>query len=115
MTANVRIHTYSGLYSPTHNSSGRFVTDSVAMLKLPYLAGEVLTPDTSTAAASAAATAEAGTVLAQITVEPGKRVYYEVTPANADLATATSSSPIMEGTTQIQFGEGWKASFLEVA
>ena len=116
MTISVRVYTHAGLSTPpVVGSNGRLSTDSVSLLKNPYLGGEVIAPDTSTAATSSAATAPDGTRIAYVQVPPGSRAYYEVTPANHDLRTATSSSPIIEGNVVMEFGPGWRLSALEVS
>lgn len=115
MSISVRVYTHAGLSTPpVVGSNGKLSLDSVSVLKQPYLGGEVVTPDTSTAATTAAATAPSGTRIAYIQIPPGSRAYYEVTPSG-DLRTATSSSPIIEGNVTVESGPGWRYSFLEVS
>ncbi len=114
--ADVRIYSYPSLMVAAVNpSSGRPSSDSVFLLKEPYLAGEVLAPDTLTADSSDAATAPSETKMLKVQVQPGKRVYYEVTPGGQTLRLATSSSPIISGDETLFFGSGYRISFLEVA
>lgn len=116
MTISVRVYSHAGLSTPpVKGTSGRFTSDSLFLLKQPYLGGEVISVGTGTAVASASATAPAGTAILHVQVPPGARAYYEVTPGNGSARTATTSSPIIEGNTQIEFGAGWTISVLEVS
>lgn len=116
MSIAVRVYTHKGLSTPpVTGSSGRLTTDSLFLLALPYLGGELVTTDTSGSASSVAATAPNGTKVAMIQVPPGSRAYYEATPQGQDLREATTSSPIIEGSAIVESGPGWRYSFREVA
>lgn len=114
MTAIVRISMYASLITaPVAGSSGRLSTDSVGLLKQPRLGGEKLTVS-NTSVPSLSATAASGTQLALVQVQPGKVVHYEVTPQpDADILPATDTCPTIEGSTIVNFGPGWRISFLE--
>lgn len=115
MATSVRLYSHGGLTTPpVTGSNGRFTSDSLFLLRQPYLAGEVLSASAS-ATASAAATCPDGTTLVHIQIAPGARCHYECTPANATLTNATTNSPIIEGSTQVQAGPGWRFSFVEAA
>ena len=128
MSARVGIYSHSGLSTPrVAASSGRYTSDSLFLLKQPYLAGEVITATTASAqstgrisrptdagsGSTASATAPDGASMFHVQVEPGKRVHVEVNPSTATARTATTSSPIYEGNTQIEAGPGWRLSILE--
>lgn len=114
MSARVGIYSHSGLSTPrVAASSGRYTSDSLFLLKQPYLAGEVITATTASAQSTAMATAPDGASMFYVQVEPGKRVHVEVNPSTATARTATTSSPIYEGNTQIEAGPGWRLSILE--
>jgi carbamoylphosphate synthase large subunit len=115
MAAAVRIFAYGGLVAIASNStSGRPVTDSVHVLKQPYLAGEQLAASTASAVSSAVATGHDGAALLQVQVESGKMVHIEVNPPGRS-ATATAASPQFTGATIIEFGKSWTLSVLEAS
>lgn len=114
MAATVRLFTFSGLMTaPVASGSMRFSTDSVGLLKYPYLANETITANTSAAQSTAAAlstSSEAKVLLLQ--VQQGKAVHVEVNNPNRSTA-ATVDSPIVTGDQIIMFGSGWSVSLLE--
>lgn len=112
MATAVGVFFHSGLTTATVSAGTRFASDSVSMLKQPYLARASLTVDGVTAQATAAA--PANTRIAYVQVEEGKAVRYEVNPENRSTA-ADTSSPLLAGSTQFECGPGWSMSFLEHA
>lgn len=110
--ATVRIYTYAELISIKVNS-GQLSTDSIYLLREPYLGGEVLAPSTSVAANSLAATAPRDTRVLKVQIDGGLRCHYEVTPQGHNLRTATTSSPILNGDDLINFAQGYRISVLE--
>ena len=118
MTANVRVFIHTSLMSaPLSPGAGRFTTDAIMQLKQPYIARELLSPDTGTAAntsASITANLKGPSGLAYVQVQLGKRVHCEITPSNEDSVTeADTSSPIIEGDVLLQIGPNYRLSFLE--
>lgn len=115
MAAIVRIFPHSGLITaPVAAGSGRLSTDSVGLLKQPPLGREKLTTDTTTVASSSAATASnTSTRIVFIQVQANKIVHYECTPEGQELVEAGDTSPTITGETVLQFGPGWRISFLE--
>lgn len=109
MASTVRVFYHSGVATANVAAGTKYATDSVALLKQPYLARASVT--VSGAAASVDA-APAGTKIAFIQVQEGKAVHYEVNPPNRS-TEADTSSPILSGETQIEFGPGWSISFTE--
>jgi len=116
MSIAVRLYTHKGLSTPpVTGSSGRLTTDSLFLLALPYLGGELVTTDTSGSVSSVAGTAPNGTKVAMIQVPPGSRAYYEATPQGQDARPATTNSPIIEGNVIVECGPGWTFAFREVS
>lgn len=113
--ATVRIFSYPGLVAATlFSGANRPVTDAVFMYREPYLAGELLSPDTSTPATSSVNTAPAETSLLRVQVDGGKRVHYEITAKDQELRVATINSPIVSGDEMMRFAPEWRISLLEV-
>lgn len=110
MTAAVRVFFHQGVTTATVAAGTRFTTDSVAMLKQPYIARSLVEASTGAAAVSAAAPPKA--TVAYVQVQEGKAVHYEVNPENRT-ADADTSSPLLTGATQLECGPGWTFSFLE--
>lgn len=113
MAATVKVIAYAAAIAVPQHPTGRYTTDSVALLKQPYLAREVLTPDTSTAVSSSSSTAPTGTQFVEVQVQDGKTICYEVTPAGQTAVTATQSSPWLSGRALLHFGAGWTISVIE--
>jgi len=111
MTATVGIFFHSGLTTaPVDASGGRFSSDSVMLLKQPYLGRSFVSVDQN--AAVSCSQAPQNTKLVRIEVQPGKAVRYEINPPNRGVV-ADSQSPLMSGSDQLQFGDRWTISFLE--
>ena len=113
MTTIVRIFAHSGLVkSPIAPGVGA-TTETSANLKLPPEGREKLTVDQYTAVHSKETTAPGPTRLLFIQVQDGRRVHFEVTPENREIVPADDSSMVVSGERIIQFGPGWRISFLE--
>lgn len=112
MATKVRIFSHSGLVTAHVSAGGRFASDSVGLLKYPYLGKESLTATTGSAQSSAAGTAPDATKVLNVQVEEGKAVHIEVNPPNRTTA-ATVGSPIIRGDNIFNFGESWTISVLE--
>lgn len=110
MTALVKVFYHSGVTTAAVAAGTRFASDSVAMLKQPYI-GRASVSVTS-AAAQAVSAAPNGTKLAFVQVQEGKAVLYEVNPPNRSV-DADTSSPLLTGSTQIECGADWSISFRE--
>lgn len=114
--ASVRIFTYAEIVTaPVAPSSGRFSSDSVGLLKQPYLGRDQVTINTGAAVATSAVAAPSGTRLVQVVVDPGKIVHYEVFPKDhsRSITEATAASPFFSGVQLLMFGPEWTISFLE--
>lgn len=109
MTATVRTFYFSGVV--TAKTTGRqLATDSVGLLKFPYLARDSVTVDTGTAQSIDAA--PAGATMLVIQVQEGKAVHIELNDPNRTTAADTGSY-VVSGEQSFNVGEGWSASFLE--
>lgn len=116
MTATVRCFAHAGIsHAFVANYSGQQSFHALTLYKEPYLARESLTVDTSTAVSSQPALGAANSRILRVQVQPGKRVHYEVTPAGHAARTADTSSPILEGNDQVEWGSGWSISVLEAS
>lgn len=115
MTALVRCFTHSSVTSAALNpGAGRYTTDSVSLLKMPYLAREAVTASTGAAqSTSADLTANGGTKLFNIQIQAGKVVAIEVNPPNRSVA-ADTESPYYSGEVTLEAGPGWTLSILEI-
>jgi len=113
---NVRMYTLAGVVTAPVVGGITLQYDSVQLLKLPYISGAVLHPDTSTAASSdESISASPSTAIVFVQVDPGKSIYYELTPEGQPLRVATNQSPILRGDATLLFGKGWSLSCLEVS
>lgn len=110
MTATVRVFFHAGVTTAAVAAGTRYTTDSVAMLKQPYISRASATVDTGTAQSTSAAPDH--TKIAFIQVQEGKAVHYEVNPPNRS-TEADTGSPVLTGSTQFECGPGWALSFLE--
>lgn len=112
MAATCRMFTFSGLMTaPVASGSKNFSTDSVGLLKYPYLANETITASGS-AQSTASALSPNGVQVMLVQVQQGKAVHIEVNTPNRSVA-ATVNSPIVTGDQIFKFGEGWSISLLE--
>jgi len=113
--ATVRVFAHTGVTTaPVAPGAGRYTTDSIPLMKQPYLARETITPDVSTAVSTAAATAPNKTALFNVQIETGKRVAIEVNPQNRSVV-ATADSPQYTGNVTFEAGPEWSLSMLEIA
>lgn len=113
--ATVKVFAHTGVTTaPVASSGGRYTTDSIPLVKQPYLARQTITPDTVTAQSTDADTAPAKTALFMVQIEVGKRVAIEVNPQNRSVA-ADANSPSYSGTVTIEAGPGWTLSIIEVS
>jgi hypothetical protein len=109
MATTVKVFYHSGI-STAHVAAGtKFASDSVSLLKQPYLSRWSATLSGSAQSSSAA---PAGTKIAYIQVQEGKAVTFEVNPPNRSTEADTSSTTL-SGETQIEFGPEWTISFAE--
>jgi hypothetical protein len=112
MAAVVRIFTYSEVITaPVAASSGRYSSDSIGLLKNPYLTSDQIEATTA-AAVSTALASNTSVRLVQVQIEPNKIVHYETVPAG-QARTATTASPFISGTVLLSFGPDWQLSLLE--
>ena len=113
MTAIVRIFTHSSLVAaPVSAGSGRLSGELGGLLKQPQDSREKFVVGTDRHVASQPAPRSAGFLIVQ--VQEGKRVHYELTPESRELVIPNDSSPVLtDGQHILQYGPGWRASFLE--
>jgi hypothetical protein len=114
--ATVRCFAHAGLsHAFVANYSQQQAYHALTMFKQPYMGRETLSPSTSVVANSTADTlGVSGSRVLNIQVTPGERVHFEVTPQGQTLRVPDANSPIMEGNEVLEWGTGWRISFLEV-
>lgn len=111
MTATVRVFYFDSIVAaPTVGKS--YTTDSVSLLKYPYLARDNVTVDSGTADMVDAA--PAGAKIALVQVQAGKSVHMEINPPNRS-TNADTASPIIRGDATFAIGPSWYLSFLETS
>lgn len=110
MAANVHVFWHKGLAAIPVASSRQFTADAVYTLQEPYLSGEVIAANTSTATSSTAAPSNAQIVRVQ--VQAGKKVRIEINAPSTG-RTASSSSPLQIGEAFYNVGQNWTISVLE--
>jgi hypothetical protein len=115
MTALVRIFAHSSVTTaPVNAGAGRYTTDSVSMLKQPYLGRQSLTvTDGAAQATNTTLTANANAKLLNVQVQAGKTVAIEVNPPNRNVE-ADSDSPYFSGDVTFEAGQNWTLSIKEV-
>jgi hypothetical protein len=116
MSATVRFYAHVGLVTAAVNpGSGRYSSDSVSALQMPYLARETVTANTGTAQSTTTTlTANSGTRLVHCQIQVGSTVALELNPPNRSVA-ADSDSPRYAGETTFIVGPNWTISTLEIA
>jgi hypothetical protein len=116
VSALCRLFSHTGISTAYVNpASGRYSSDSIGLLKLPYLAREAVTANTGTAQSTATAlTTSTGTKLVHVQIETGKTVAIECNPPNRS-TSADSSSPRYSGDVTFEAGPNWVFSILEIA
>lgn len=112
MAAIVRIFWHTGLATAAVAAGTRYTTDSVAMLKQPYVGRASLSVDSGAAASTDPA--PAATKIAFVQVQDGKAVHIEINPENRSV-DADTGSPILSGSTQFEAGPRWTISVLEAS
>ncbi|MGI9384272.1 MAG: hypothetical protein ACR2PO_14060 [Methyloligellaceae bacterium] len=109
MTATVDVYFRSGMISLAVNSTDKPNFDSTYVHAEPYLGLEQLSAGASAVTSSAA---PAETAYAQVNVQPGRKVRYEVNGLGRSV-DAMSSSPMIFGETLIALGAGQTLSVIE--
>lgn len=110
MTATVRAFYHAGVTTAKVRGGTMFASDSVGLVKQPYLARDSVTVDDGTAQSIDAS--PTGTTLLMVQIQEGKAVHIEINPPNRSTA-ADTGSPIYSGDVTFEFGPTWSASFLE--
>jgi hypothetical protein len=118
MSTTVRLFAYAGISQAfVANFAGQKANESVTLFKQPYLARESLTADTGTAVSSTSALSPPHSRILHVQVEPGKRVHYEISPPGRENGpvAADTSSPVIQGDEQFEWGSSWTISLLEAS
>lgn len=92
----------------------KYASDSIGLLKMPYIARESITATTGAAqSTSAALTANTGTKLLFVQVQAGKTVAIEICPPNRT-TQADTDSPYYQGDVIFECGPSWTISVKEI-
>lgn len=114
MSALVRIFAHTGVTTAAVNpGAGRYSTDSVQMLKMPYLARQAITATGTAQSTNTALTSNTGTKLLNVQIQAGKTVAIEVNPPNRSVE-ADSDSPYYSGDVTLEAGPNWTLSIREI-
>jgi hypothetical protein len=118
MTATVRLFAHSGI-SMAHvaNYSEQRADQSIALLRQPYLGRATMTVDTGAPQSSPAGLSPQHSRILLIQVDPGKRCHYEISPPgrSGGPVAADTSSPVVEGDEQLEWGPDWSISLIEAS
>lgn len=115
MTALVRCFSFTGVTTaPVNAASGRYTSDSVSLMKNPYLARQSITASTGSAQNTSAELTPSHAKLLQVQIQPGKIVAIEVNPPNRS-AEADVDSQYFSGDIMLECGPGWTLSIREIA
>lgn len=117
-TYNVRIFGHKGVTRLRIDDGQQGGTDSALVLQQPYVWGAALTLTVGGGALSSSVAHPTGytndpTTLLRIEIPNGQEIGYEVNEANRTV-TATSASPRMSVSGNIQFGPGWTLSIIDM-
>lgn len=116
MAALVRFFSHNAVSTaPVSAGSGRFTTDSVSILRQPYLARQAITANPNAAQTTGSElTSNAGVKLVSVQIQPGKTVAIESLPPNRTGVEADSDSPYYSGDVLLEAGPGWLYSVKEI-
>lgn len=94
-------------------------TDSVLVLRQPYLWKQSLTSNGTTSVVSTAAPVPAAhstdpTIMLRVEVPDGQSIRYEVS-TNGQTPVATTDSPLLTGRDDIEFGANWLFAFIDAS
>lgn len=112
--AKVRIYTHTGMVSAPIVAGGtmRPTTDSMFLLKLPYIGGEVLEVTGKKPATSKPETAGRKTSVIFVQLPENTWVHYEVTPEGQPAREVSDASPILKEDRILDFSPGATISFM---
>jgi len=114
MSVKVRCFVIEGMIAGAISSyGGRNSENAVWLPKMPYLAQESLSVDSTAGATGTDLSTNQHANIVMIEVEAGKRVRYEVSTKNVTLRDATQDSPVIYGESLVAFGQGYRISFIE--
>jgi hypothetical protein len=115
MTALVRFFSHAGVTTAHVNpAAGRYATDSVGMLQLPYIAREAITASGTAQSTTTTLTTNSATKLVHAQIENGKTVAIECNPPNRT-TEADTSSPRYTGDVTFVAGQNWLFSVMDVS
>jgi len=113
MSCLVRIFSHTGVTTANVAAGTRYATDSVSMLKMPYLARQSITATGTAQSTATPLTANNGTKLLNVQIQAGKTVAIEVNPPNRSVE-ADNDSPYYAGEVTLEAGPNWTLSIKEI-
>lgn len=112
MAFNVRVFVHDGIDRLEVSQPRQFGSDSVYVLRQPYLNAQVIS--VSGVVADSAPYADPRARLLRVEVPDGQLVRYEINPPGRAIE-ASNSSPILSGHEQFYFRDGWTISLIDAA
>lgn len=113
MTFNVRIHAYPGIVAALQSQVVQQSTDSVYLLRDPYISGQKLTSAGATPVPSTAL--PANTRFINVEVDDGNTIRYEIQMGAAVARQPGTISPSLSGKNLVFASEGAVFSFVDAA
>jgi hypothetical protein len=112
MTFSVRIFAYSGIVAALQPQTVQASSDSVYMLRDPYISGQKLTSNGATEVASVAL--PAGTKILRVEVDDGNTIRYEIR-AGGNNRVASTDSPALSGREILYAADGAVFAFCDAS
>lgn len=113
MAFSVRIFAYSGIVSALQPQVVQKSTDSVYMLRDPYISGQKLASNGANEVTSAPL--PAGTRILRVEVDDGNTIRYEMKSGAASGRAASTNSPTLSGRDVLFASDGAIFSFVDAA
>lgn len=112
MPFNVRIFAYPGIVAAIQPQVVQQFTDSVYMLRDPYISGQKLASNGATEVPSAAL--PAGTRILRVEVDDGNTIRYEM-KMGGNARAASTNSPMLSGVNILFASDGAVFSFVDAS
>ncbi len=113
MTFKVRVHAYQGLKDIPKVLPTQFSSDSVSILREPYLWGQTL-DSAGAVPVPSAADLTANVKVLRVEVADDQSIRYEIKNA-ANTRAAGANSPKLSGVDIFEFAPGWTFEFVDAA
>lgn len=116
MAFNVRVYGHRGYQQVPIVVPKQFTDDSALLLYQPYEWAQTVSVS-SVAASSSAQPVPDKTKVLRVIVAEGEAIRYEINPPNrpGGVVVAAAGSPLLEGSADIAFEQGWTISMIDAA